>query len=596
MEKTVSGSSEFSGRVSFRQEGLFWFIACVLLFLFLGTADLNPVEARWAEAAREMLLTGNWLLPGVNWETGADRGVLFCWICIPFVKLLGNTELAVRLPCVLAGLISLYAMRQLGRSLFDEKIALAGCYLLLSCYGFLVWSRSGTADMADMCSVLLATGWFFCTEGRRSFLSYLIFYLICFVGTLFKGCAALFVPAAVILPHLLNANRWKEHFNWRNAAAFFLALGGFLVLLYLLSGVWSATAELSLVERVCEGSVRKAAAFKKGFFQDWSVPLWELPRMLLPWTPLALAGGAAVLIKWKKLEPKVKDTLTGTGLALLLLAFAAAGGRYSFLPGVPFVLLFTAAGSNDREAPRWSTLIMKAAYYGCLVVASFALCSVIAYPLWNKIASCTPPAAWVIAPVVTGAVCWFVFFMDHRKNSILSVAVGMPHCVGSVILSGALLSGCALSVLLPFFRSEFKNEKRFFKTLHETAIQKIADFSPERVVVFRSEVPAKYLFVNELTSPVTRVARVEQAMEKFQPGTRVIFLFKNTPEIKKDFSESCSRLKIVPAQPFLQEENSRWSSQKEKDDRFVAFLVTLPGKTSQDNSSRSVPGEGEHKK
>lgn len=593
MEKTVSGRSEFPGRVSFRQEGLFWFIACVLLFLFLGTAELSPAEARWAEAAREMLLTGNWFSSGINWEHGTERGVFFCWICLPFVKLLGNSELAVRLPCVLAGLSSLFAMRQLGRILFDTKTALMGCYMLLSCYGFLVWSRSGTADMADMCAVLLAVSWFFCTEEKRSFPSYLVFYLICFGGSLFKSCAALFVPAAVILPHLLSANRWKKHFNWQNAAAFFLTLGLLGAVLYIFSG--SQTAQLSLWERFREICSLKLLEFKTGIGQRDTALLWELPKMLLPWTLLIPAGVAVVLSKWKKLAPEVKNALTGTGIALLLLICASAAG-YSFLPAVPFVLLFTAAGVNDRMPPRWSSFVMKTAYYGCLVIASFALCSVIAYPLWSKLASCTPPAAWVIAPVVTGGICWFIFFMDHRKNGILTVAVGMPHCTGSVILSGVLLSGCVLSVLLPFSHSEFKSEKRFFTALHETAIQKIADYSPARVVFFRNEVPAEYLFYNELTSRVTRVERAEQTLNKFQPGTRVIFLFRNTPEIKKDFSESCSRLKIAFAQPFLQEENSRWSSQKEKDSHFVAFLVTLPGKHSQNNSSRSVPGEGENKK
>ena len=594
MEKTVSGLSEFPGRVSFRQEGLFWFIACVLLFLFLGTAELAPVEARWAEAAREMLLTGNWFSSGINWEYGADRGVFFCWICIPFIKLLGNSELAVRLPCVLAGLISLFAMRQLGRALFDARTALMGCYMLLGCYGFLLWSRSGTADMADMCAVLLAAGWFFCTEEKTSFPSYLVFYLICFGGTLFKGCAALLVTAAVIFPHLLSSGRWKKHLNWQNAAAFFLVLGLFGAGLYIFSG---AQAEaLAFRERFREICSLKLLEFRNSFGQRGAAPLWELPRMLLPWTLLVPAGAAVVLSKWKMLEPTVKNVLAGTGIALVLLTGVSAAGWYSFLPAVPFVLLFTAAGVNDRKAPRWSSFVMQSAFYGCLVIASFAICSVIAYPLWNKLASCTPPAAWIIAPVLTGGICWFIFFMDHRKNSILSVVVGMPHCTGSVILSGVLLSGCVLSVLLPFFHSEFKSEKRFFKTLHETAIQKIADYSPARIVVFRSKVPAEYLFYNELTSRVTPVERVEQALNKFQPGTRVIFLFRNTPEIKKDFSESCSRLKIPFAQPFLQEKNSRWSSQKEKDNHLVAFLVTLPGKLSQNNSSRSVPGQGEYKK
>ena len=79
-------------------ECLFWLTAVLLLFLFLGTAPLSGGEDRWAEGAREMLLSGDRSSFRLNFETIPDAPLLPCWILLPFLRLMGASELAVRIP------------------------------------------------------------------------------------------------------------------------------------------------------------------------------------------------------------------------------------------------------------------------------------------------------------------------------------------------------------------------------------------------------------------------------------------------------------------------------------------------------------------
>ena len=56
-----------------RNELFFWLFSIVALFLFLGHNALWASEDRWAEIAREMLITGDLLHPALNWQVYFDK-------------------------------------------------------------------------------------------------------------------------------------------------------------------------------------------------------------------------------------------------------------------------------------------------------------------------------------------------------------------------------------------------------------------------------------------------------------------------------------------------------------------------------------------
>jgi len=93
-----------------------------VVFWRLGYASLlDPDEAHYAELTREMLHAGNWLVPLLDGRPFIDKPVLFHWLQGASVWLLGETELAARLPSALAALALFTATRWAGMTLLGAE-------------------------------------------------------------------------------------------------------------------------------------------------------------------------------------------------------------------------------------------------------------------------------------------------------------------------------------------------------------------------------------------------------------------------------------------------------------------------------------------
>src|SRR5262249_7543209 len=83
----------------------------------LGAASLWDIdEGNNAEAAREMMASGNWTVPTFTYVLRVDKPGLFYWLQSAAYQLLGVNELAARLPSALAALAALLATYEVGRT------------------------------------------------------------------------------------------------------------------------------------------------------------------------------------------------------------------------------------------------------------------------------------------------------------------------------------------------------------------------------------------------------------------------------------------------------------------------------------------------
>lgn len=91
----------------------------LLFFLpFLGNVHLfDWDEINFAECAREMLITGDWLQPQIDFEPFWEKPPLFFWMQALSMKLFGVSEFAARFPNVLAGLATILVVYKIGTSL-----------------------------------------------------------------------------------------------------------------------------------------------------------------------------------------------------------------------------------------------------------------------------------------------------------------------------------------------------------------------------------------------------------------------------------------------------------------------------------------------
>jgi 4-amino-4-deoxy-L-arabinose transferase-like glycosyltransferase len=177
-------------------------LICAAIY-FPGTffRDLwPPDEPRYAQVAREMVQSGQWLVPHLNHEVYPDKPPLFFWLVALSSKLFGGfSTFAVTLPSALAGIGTVILIYLLAKNMFRSKLAgfLAGLILATSAE-FLALSTAGRMDVP---LTFFETISFFCfwrwhVEERRAYL--VPFYVGMALAVLTKGPVGL-LPLAVVL-------------------------------------------------------------------------------------------------------------------------------------------------------------------------------------------------------------------------------------------------------------------------------------------------------------------------------------------------------------------------------------------------------------
>lgn len=514
-------------KVTLRQQGFFWCFAVIALFMFLGRNALWGSEDRWAEIAREMMLTGDILHPAINWQVYFDKPHLTYWLILPFGYLAGGVnEFIVRLPSALAALAGLYGTMVLGRKLFSAQVALAGCWMLLTGYGFLFWARAAAADVANLSAIVLAVAFFYQVEERAKFKEYFCFYLICFAGAWAKGLPALVMPFVVIAPHLLMEKRWRKHLKISNFLAFFLCAGLYLVPFYLAAtlplapGLTLPGHDLSGLELVWrENIVRVFMPF------DHKDPiysyLYNLPRILAPWTLLIGVGIAGMIRHWKNLPMRTRELMIGTLLMFLL--FTASGSRrwYYILPLMPFCALLGADGLvTPAGVARWNRPAVMLMRYLITIIASLGVAAVLSFPLWNRLLGFELPWLLILAPPVAGILTLVVMLCDNQPGSPLEHLSGLPKRLAAVLIGGSILTATVFGAILPSLTA-FRTEKPF----HLAMKKDVVGIPPERFFFWRDDADAKTLFYLNLPGAMRSTNVVED--EALMTGMLRDFLREN---------------------------------------------------------------------
>ncbi len=98
----------------------FWIITIAgLLFIpFLGGVHLfDWDEINFAEAAREMIVTKNYLNVQINFQPFWEKPPLFIWMQVLSMKLFGINEFAARFPNAICGIVTLSVIFNIGRKI-----------------------------------------------------------------------------------------------------------------------------------------------------------------------------------------------------------------------------------------------------------------------------------------------------------------------------------------------------------------------------------------------------------------------------------------------------------------------------------------------
>nr|MBP7323866.1 glycosyltransferase family 39 protein [Deltaproteobacteria bacterium] len=104
----------------------------VLFFLNLGEWDLwNPDEPRYAQIAREMRESGEWILPHLNGMVYAEKPPLVFWLTALSQKIFNkDSAFSNRFPSAVAALLTTLVVYWFGTRLFNERAGIFAALVL----------------------------------------------------------------------------------------------------------------------------------------------------------------------------------------------------------------------------------------------------------------------------------------------------------------------------------------------------------------------------------------------------------------------------------------------------------------------------------
>ncbi len=142
--------------VHIRMAVLLFFLTMLCLYLASTTMLWDRDEPRFGRAAVEMIRTGDYLVPRFDGQLRVDKPPLVYWMMMPWIAWYGATDLAVRIPSILAGLIVVLATFHIGRNLGGDVVGLraAGLGALLPLP--LLMGTAATADATMMAGVTVS--------------------------------------------------------------------------------------------------------------------------------------------------------------------------------------------------------------------------------------------------------------------------------------------------------------------------------------------------------------------------------------------------------------------------------------------------------
>ena len=100
-------------------------IAALLFVPFLGKVHLfDWDEINFAESAREMIVTGDYLTVQINFQPFWEKPPLFIWMQVLSMKLFGINEFAARFPNAICGIATLLVLFNIGKYIRDNLFGL----------------------------------------------------------------------------------------------------------------------------------------------------------------------------------------------------------------------------------------------------------------------------------------------------------------------------------------------------------------------------------------------------------------------------------------------------------------------------------------
>ena len=388
---------------------------CALTFLAaLGRPALTDSdEGFYAESAREMVESGDWLTPYYNYQPRFEKPVLYYWMAAGAYRFAGPSPGAARLPSALAGFGLVLVTFFCARRWCGATAALLASVIAATSAAGIAMAHQALPDLPLAFFVAAAVyaalvGLFDDPRGApepRSRLPWLAASaLAAAAAALVKGPVGPALVAAVVLPIAVLERR--RHGAWWRARPAHLLAAAAIFLAAVVPWYAAMTAEHGVAYLYRFFGAENLERFATARYNE-PRPLWYyLPIVaggMLPWTPFMLLWGPAVRDAWRRrtVDPTVLRLAVWATAPLLLYTLSVGKQPRYIMPLLPpLAILLAWSMTRAAVAPAARRLFTAAAAGGGGILLLLAGLLLRARPLfveWDP--------AWTAAPALAIGVC-----------------------------------------------------------------------------------------------------------------------------------------------------------------------------------------------
>jgi 4-amino-4-deoxy-L-arabinose transferase-like glycosyltransferase len=366
-------------------------LAGVLLLTNLGgRANLDGHEVLVAQTAREMLRSGDWLVPRFSAEVRLQKPPLAYWLAGISFHLSGRIdETSARLPAAVATILCVLLVTAVGARAFGPTAGLWAGLIHATTYATLCYGKQAVVDgvLAFMVAMAVFAAAYdrLCTRVKPA-AAILAFWTAMGLTILAKGPIGLAIalPTALLYRWFRGRRPTDRPIFWHRAT--FAGLGVFL----LLALAWPFAVAVRFPQAVWVWKAQSVDRFLWHWgpnTKPWFYYFYQAPLMTMPWSPIWLAAPVFALRK-----RKAEGSTTGEdwtlllwiwfGFTLVLLSLSQGKREHYILPGLTPLSLIVANAVCGGSAARTSRIRWASG-----VVAAVSLAGAV-HDLWISPALC----------------------------------------------------------------------------------------------------------------------------------------------------------------------------------------------------------------
>jgi len=210
-------------------------LAALLLgvaIIFLAGLGWLPLverdEALYAEAAREMVVSGDWITPRVNGVAFLEKPPLYYWMAGVSYQLFRVSPFAARLPSALAAVLTVMLVFAVGSRVWGWRAGLLAGIALATSLQMALIGRLGLMDAPLALLILMALLCYVSWRKRGGALAAAGFGALLGLSVLLKGLAGIIAAEVAVLHMLLGIVRGhRMRFSASSALSALAAVGAF---------------------------------------------------------------------------------------------------------------------------------------------------------------------------------------------------------------------------------------------------------------------------------------------------------------------------------------------------------------------------------